>query len=76
MNTIIMNKEDYCLKDETININYNLNELVLTINGDVVINDLNNNKDLALKIILNDNSSLIYIVSDEIKNKTCDNWCQ
>src|SRR5574344_814327 len=60
MNTIIMNKEDYCLKDETININYNLNELVLTINGDVVINDLNNNKDLALKIILNDNSSLIY----------------
>ena len=60
MNNIIMDKEKYDLDSINTNIEYNTNELNLSIKGEVIVNDFNNNQDLILNITLEDNASLVY----------------
>ena len=60
MNKIVIDKEVYDLEDIKTKLNYDVSDLTLNIKGNVLILDYDNNKDINLKIVLEDNSSLIY----------------
>jgi len=60
MNKILLDEEYYLLKDQEVDVEITKRNLKLEIEGNVKINDLTSNEDLNLKIILKDNSKLIY----------------
>ena len=60
MNKIVLDKENYSLNNQELDVKIIKKNITLEINGNVKINDLTSNEDINLNIILNDNSSLIY----------------
>jgi hypothetical protein len=59
MNKLIMDQENNYLTDENVIINYQRSKITLNIKGKVTINDFNNKLN-DLKIIMHDQSQLIY----------------
>lgn len=63
MNTIIIDKEnDIAIKDNVINLNIEVSDLTINIEGKVLINEISkkDNEELNLKLNIKPNSSLIY----------------
>ena len=60
MNKIVLDEEYYSLENKELNIEIKKKNITLEINGNVKINDLSSKEDINLKIVLNDNSKLIY----------------
>ncbi len=60
MNKIIMDKDYYHLNNEELNIKITKKNITIEIDGKVIINDFDTIEDTNIKLILNDNSNLIY----------------
>lgn len=60
MNKIVLDEDYYKLENEEIDLKITKKNTTLEITGNVVINDFDTVEDINLKIVLNDNSSLIY----------------
>ena len=60
MNKIVLDEEYYKFENEEVDLTLTKKNTCLDIYGNVKINDLKTKEDVNLKIILNDNSSLIY----------------
>ena len=60
MNTLLLDKEYYHFTNEEVNVEITKKNLTIEIDGNVKINDLISKEDINLKILVNDNSKLIY----------------